>query len=263
MTGAEEAHADGALILTAGRIARLRINAPARRNAMSRAMWAALPAICDRLAADPAVRVLVVEGAGAEAFSAGADIAEFAEVYATPERAAAYNALIRAGQAALAALPKPVIAAVRGACFGGGVGLALHCDLRLAAEDARFAVTPARLGLAYSPEDTHALAAAVGAARARELLLTGRSVPAAEALAIGLVHHVHPGPALATAVEATAEGMAALAPGALAAIKTIVAGLAEGPAGSAAARAAFAARFHSEEFREGRAAFLEKRSPRF
>lgn len=256
--------ADGGLVLAPGRVARLTINAPGRRNAMRRAMWAALPEACAAMAADGAVRVLVIEGAGTAAFSAGADISEFADTYASAARARAANAEIRAGIAAVRALPFPVIAAIRGACFGGGVALALACDLRHAAASARFAVTPARLGLAYSPEDTRALIAAVGAARAGEMLLTGREMAAAEALAAGLVHRLAEDAALAGTVEQAAEALAALAPGALATIKAMVGALADDPgADPAPLQALFDARFASAEFREGVAAFLEKRAPRF
>jgi enoyl-CoA hydratase/carnithine racemase len=257
-----ETYAEGALLLAPGPVAALTLNAPARRNAMNAAMWSALPALCARVAGDPGIRVLVVSGAGPAAFSAGADIGEFDSVYATPEAARAYNAAVRAGQAALTALPQPTIAAIRGACYGGGVGLALHCDLRIAADTARFAVTPAKLGLAYSPEDSAALVAAVGPARAREMLLTGRTLDAPQALAAGLVHHLHSDDALDAEVAATAQGLAALAPGALAAIKTILDGLAaQSP--RAPLQAAFDARFSSAEFREGVAAFREKRPARF
>jgi len=257
-----EPFAEGALTLDPGRIARLTLNAAHRRNAMNRAMWAALPVICARVAADPGIRVLVLAGAGADAFCAGADIAEFAAVYADAASARSYNAQVRAAQAALAALPQPVIAAIRGACFGGGVGLALHCDLRIAAETARFAITPARLGLAYSPDDTAALVAAVGPARARELLLTGGTVTAPAALAMGLVNRLAAPDHLEAGVTETAEALAALAPGALAAIKAIVGGLGDGTS-HAALQGVFDARFASAEFREGYAAFLEKRAPRF
>jgi len=257
-----ETFAQGALTLEPGRIARLTLDAPQRRNAMNRAMWAALPAICARVAADPGIRVLILTGAGGDAFCAGADIAEFATVYADAASARAYNAQVRAAQAALAGLPQPVIAAIRGACFGGGVGLALHCDLRIAAETARFAITPARLGLAYSPDDTAALIAAVGPARARELLLTGGTVTAPAALAMGLVNRLTAPDALEAEVRDTAGGLAALAPGALAAIKAIVGGLGDGT-GHATLQDIFDARFASAEFREGYAAFLEKRAPRF
>lgn len=257
-----ESHAEGALILEVGPIARLTLNAPKRRNAMNQAMWAALPDLCARIAADRAIRVLVLAGAGTEAFCAGADIAEFARVYADAATARHYNAQVRAAQAALAALPQPVIAVIRGACFGGGVGLALHCDLRLAARSARFAVTPARLGLAYSPDDTAALIAAVGPARAREMLLTGRAITAEAALSSGLVHQLAAAEALDALVAETAEGLAALAPGALAAIKTIVAGLGTG-ADRSDLQAVFDSRFATAEFREGATAFLEKRPARF
>ena len=143
-------YADGALRITcSGSIATIRIDRRNRKNAISRAMWQALPDIVSAIDGDERIRVVIVRGTR-DAFSAGADIGEFAEVYANAESTSHYNATVRAGQAALRALPRPTIALIEGVCIGGGCGLALACDLRFASTEARFAITPARLGLAYS-----------------------------------------------------------------------------------------------------------------
>jgi len=253
--------ADGRLRYDGGQVARLTLAAPERRNAISRAMWAALPPLCAAIAADDAVRVVVLQAEG-EVFSAGADIGEFAEVYATPEATAAYNALVRAGQAALAALPRPVIAQVAGACVGGGCGLALSCDLIFAAPGARFGITPARLGLAYSWEDTAALVARVGPGRARDMLFSGRLLPAIEALAVGLIDRVEED--VAGAVAAYAADLAALSATSIRTAKQVINALVTpGQPGEAAARAVITAAFAGADFAEGKRAFQEKRKPRF
>jgi enoyl-CoA hydratase/carnithine racemase len=264
---AERAFADGRLRLRPGRVAEIVLAAPERRNAIGRAMWAALPALCAAVAADAGIRAVVLRaepGPDGPVFSAGADISEFAEVCATPESAAAYNALVRAGQQAVADLPRPVIAAVAGPCVGGGCGLALSADLRFAAQGARFGITPARLGLAYSVEDTARLVAAVGPSRAKDLLFSGRLLDAGEALHIGLVDRVVAPEALAVAVGDYAEALAELAPGSIRAAKATVDAVAAGDAAAvAAARALIAAAFGSAEFAEGRQAFAERRRPKF
>jgi enoyl-CoA hydratase/carnithine racemase len=147
-------------------VATLVLNRPTRRNAVTHAMWEALPPLLAGLAADPDVALLVLRGAG-EHFCGGADIGEFAESYADEAAAARSNAAIRAGVEALAAFPKPALALIRGACVGGGVSLALACDLRIAGGEARFAITPAKLGLTYNLGDTARLVRAVGVSRAK------------------------------------------------------------------------------------------------
>ncbi|SMY08175.1 enoyl-CoA hydratase/isomerase family protein [Flavimaricola marinus] len=250
-----ETYADEGLMLEPGSIARLILNRPDRRNAMTAAMWAVIPEICDRLAQD-GTRVLIVTGAGDKAFCAGADISEFETVYGTPEATAAYNGYVRTAQARLRDLACPTIADVRGVCYGGGCGLALACDFRVASADSTFAITPAKLGLAYSPSDTWQLIEKVGMPRAKDLLLTGRAVTAAEALRIGLIDR------LDEDATALAEHLANLAPSALSAIKAISNGLSE-PSLRPDLQAVFEATFAGPEFREGYSAFLEKRRPNF
>lgn len=248
-------YAEGGLLLEPGEIARLTLDRPDRRNAMTAAMWAAIPEICDRVAGDGS-RVLIVTGAGDKAFCAGADISEFATVYGTPEATAAYNGDVRMAQAHLRDLACPTIAEVRGVCYGGGCGLALACDFRVATADASFAITPSKLGLAYSPADTWQLIEKVGMPRAKDLLLTGRAVTAAEALDIGLIDRIDDN------ASALSDHLANLAPSALSAIKAICNGLSD-PALSNDLQATFEATFAGSEFREGYNAFLDKRRPNF
>jgi enoyl-CoA hydratase/carnithine racemase len=203
---------------------------------------------------------LIVNGTGDEAFSAGADISEFEAVYGTPEATAAYNRNVRAAQARLRDIPLPTIAEISGVCYGGGCGLALACDFRIADLGASFAITPARLGLAYSPADTWQLIEKVGISRAKDLLMTGRSVNAEEALTIGLIDRLEEDVAVAST--ALGDHFAGLAPAALKAIKAITNGLSE-LSNRPDLQAAFEGTFSGAEFREGFRAFLEKRAPDF
>jgi enoyl-CoA hydratase/carnithine racemase len=241
-------------------IGRITIHRPDRRNAFSRAMWRRLAALLADATAELSLGALLIVGEGGQ-FCAGADIAEFEATYADAATAEAANAEIAEAIEALAGFAKPTLAALSGACVGGGVSLALACDLRIADASARFAVTPARLGLIYSHGDTLRLVRAVGASRAKELLFTGRMVAAEEAARIGLVG------TLAEDARAEAERLAvALASAsrpALRAIKRMVADVAAGMAEGPDHRAAFAEAFRGADFAEGRAAFLEKRPPRF
>jgi enoyl-CoA hydratase len=241
-------------------VATVVLNNPLRRNALSRAMVQALPRVLDRLAA--AVRVVVVRGAGGRAFAAGVDITEFAD--------RAGRSVVAAFQADYAAMLDRVrhhdgvtIAMIEGACVGGGVELALACDLRFAAEGSTFAIPAARLGLGYV--DVEPLVSAIGAPRAAEMLFTGRSFDVGELAGSGLVNRVVPVPELAGLVLQTAAAIARNAPLALAASKLAL----RTSAGGRSVRddpdiqAAVAACYASEDFTEGQRAFLEKRAPRF
>jgi enoyl-CoA hydratase/carnithine racemase len=255
-------YADGLLQVTPGRVAVVEIANPDRRNAITQAMWAALPAIAAALDDDPAVRAVILRARGA-AFSAGADIGEFDRVYADADSAAAYNALVRAAQAAWRDLPRPVIAEVAGACVGGGCGLALACDLRFAAQGARFGITPARLGLGYSWEDTGQLVEKVGPARAKDILFSGRLMPAAEALAIGMVERVFPDDSLRAETEAYAAAVADLSPASHRVTKATVNRLTAPGRAPEDVAALFRASFAGADFAEGRAAFRTRRKPVF
>jgi enoyl-CoA hydratase/carnithine racemase len=240
------------------------IDHPARRNAVSLSMWTALPALVAALDADPVVRVIVLAGGGEQAFVSGADIAEFAEVRRDAASARAYEDTNEAAFAALRQAAKPTLAMIRGACFGGGVGLAAACDLRIAADDAVFSIPAAKLGIAYPPPAIADVVALVGASRAKDLFFTARRLDAAEALAIGLVDRVVPAASLRDETLALAATIAGNAPLTLAAAKTaIAAAVTADPAAAERARAAAEACFSSADFAEGRDAFLAKRTPRF
>lgn len=257
--------ADGQLrLIGTGPVATLELNQPDRHNAVSSAMWQALPEAVGAIEADAAIRVVLVRGAGGRAFSAGADISEFATLYADPERTAAYNAAVRAGQASLRHLERPVIAVVDGVCVGGGCGIALACDLRFASSAARFAITPARLGLAYSYADTAQLVEKVGPACAKDILFSGRMLAADEALAIGLIDRVVAPEELEGVVRNYAEDLALLSQTSIRAAKAIVNMLVDDGATAPAEAARLAdAAFAGADFREGFQAFMEKRKPRF
>jgi enoyl-CoA hydratase/carnithine racemase len=246
-------------------IATLTIDHPARRNAIDLAMWTALPTLLSTIAQDGTTRVLVLRGAGDQAFSAGADIAEFETVRATPESSRAYEAVNVAAFEALAAIPLPTVALIRGFCFGAGLGLALACDLRLADPSARFAIPAARLGVGYPPRAMAAIVSIVGAAAARDLFFTGRIVEADEALRLGLIGRLVSADALEPTVAAVSASIAAGAPLTHAAAKAAIAAAAALPFAPTAetVQALADACFDSADYAEGRAAFRARRPPVF
>ena len=157
-----------------GAIGWMVFNNPGKRNALSLDMWAAIPAILDRFERDPAIRVVVLRGAGEEAFISGADVSEFEKVRASPEQIAHYDKVGETAVARIQACPKPTIAMIHGFCIGGGVGVALSCDLRLAAESGRFAIPAARLGVSYRWSDIKKLMDLIGPADTKEIFYTAR-----------------------------------------------------------------------------------------
>jgi enoyl-CoA hydratase/carnithine racemase len=239
--------------------ATLTLRRPAKRNAMSLAMWEELPGIVDRAMAEPSVRLLVVTGA-AGAFCAGADIGEFAGHATDPDWRARNNAAIRRTQTTLARAPRPVLAAIDGDAIGGGLGIAMACDIRLATARSRFGMTPAKLGLVYPLHDTKLLVDAVGPAEAKRMLFTARIVDAAEALRIGLIEEVVDD--LAAAVDAFAARIAGLSATTQLAAKRIVGRILAGATDDDAATAAqFDAAFTGPDFIAGVAAFHTRDRP--
>src|SRR5688572_15502088 len=176
---------------------------------MSYEMWSALPGLMSEVSADQSVRVLVVRGG--EHFSAGADIAEFSTLRRGAAGAAHYGEAVHNGERAIAQLDKPTIAAISGFCVGGGCEIALACDIRVASADARFGITPAKLGIVYNFTSTKALVHAVGPAWAKQILFSGEIVDAATALRIGLVNEIHPPEDLDARVTALATTIASRA----------------------------------------------------
>lgn len=256
--------AQGSLRLELAELSTLEINSPHNRNAMSARMWNGLREAVRTVAQTPQVRVLVLRGAGGRAFSAGADIGEFETVYATAESAAAYNHAVRAAQKELRELSLPTIAMIEGPCVGGGCGIALACDLRFASTEAGFAITPARLGLAYSYADTAQLVEKVGPARAKDILFSGRMLSAEEALRIGLIDMLHAPDTLHAATRDYAQTLAQRSSTSIATTKSMINQLCDLAAeGSSEMDALFARCFDSDDFKEGYRAFLDKRTPRF
>jgi enoyl-CoA hydratase/carnithine racemase len=237
---------------------------PERRNAISREMWVAIPEAAQALDGDPAVRVVVMRGAGDVAFVSGADISEF-ESARSGETSAQYEAENGRAFAALSGISKPVLAMIHGFCVGGGAALALTADLRYAAEDARFGIPAARLGLGYAAGGVETLVNLVGPSAAKELFFTARRFGAAEALRMGLVNAVVPKADLERHVREVAQEIAANAPLTLRSVKLIVRELAKDPRERdvEAMRASIRRCFASDDYREGVRAFLEKRSPVF
>lgn len=239
---------------------------PERRNAVSAEMWAAIPDAAARLDADDAVRVVILRGAGEQAFVSGADISEFEQTRMPGEGGAAdYDRANALAFAALANLRKPVVAMIHGFCVGGGMAIALAADLRYAAEDGRFGIPAARLGIGYNPPGIELLARLVGPSAAAEILFTARRFSAEEALRMGLVNAVFPKSELEARVRETAERMAANAPLTLRSAKCVLRELAKPPdlRDSSAMADSVRTCFESEDYREGVRAFLEKRTPRF
>jgi enoyl-CoA hydratase/carnithine racemase len=243
-------------------VAILLIDRPAKRNAVTLAMWEALPGLLAGLAADPRVRVLLLAGTG-ENFSAGADIGELQHVYGDPERADAYHATNVAAEEALAAFPRPTIAAIAGACVGGGCQLAVACDLRLAQAGARLGITPAKLGVVYPAVPTARLVRLVGPARAKYLLFSADLVGAEWAAAFGLVDEVVPDGELAGRALALAQTIAGRSPQTLGAVKDVVDAVAAGRDPQAAVEPWERRSRHAPDVREGLAAFVERRPPSF
>jgi enoyl-CoA hydratase/carnithine racemase len=203
---------------------------------------------------------VILTGAG-EHFCAGADIGEFGSNRADPSQTKIYDDAVDDACAALGDVPKPIIASIRGFCLGGGAGVALACDFRIAAADARFGIPAARLGIVYGLAETRSLLATVGLPRAKRMLFTAERIEAAEARRIGLVDEIVPDP-LAFAREMAAK-MAENAPLSIAGAKAILNGLADGTLSSETAHALSGRASESEDYREGRTAFLEKRPPVF
>jgi enoyl-CoA hydratase len=264
MSGME--FADGKILAsTEGGVGRVVFNQPEKRNAMSVDMWTGMAQALDLFAEDPAVRCVVLQGAGDKAFVSGADISQFEKNRADASAQQEYDRLTSAGRARLSAFRKPVIAQIRGFCMGGGLGIAMSADIRIASEDSQFGIPAARLGIAYGFDMVRALVDLVGPAHAHMILMTGDRFDAREAERVGLVNRVVPVAELEATVARLAATMAANAPLSLTTNKMTVRSVLKDPEDRdmGAIRAAMAACFDSADYREGRRAFMEKRKPAF
>jgi len=240
-------------------------NNPERHNAISLEMWEAALEIMEAFAADPAVRVMVLTGAGGKAFASGADISKFKDERQEAEAVKHYQATTQQAYSALQAMAIPTIAMIRGYCIGGGTAAAVCCDMRVCTENSKFGVPAAKLGLGYGLNRAQPLVDLIGPAFAKEMFFTGRQFDAREAEKMGLVNRVVADDRLEATVEEMARTIAANAPLTVRCAKLVVGealkDVAERDVG--AADRAVAACFASADYKEGQAAFMEKRKPNF
>ncbi|MYZ43976.1 enoyl-CoA hydratase [Schauerella aestuarii] len=246
-------HADG--------VARIEIDNPSRFNAMSLTMWQQLLDFVRQADAHPDTRAIVLAGAGERAFVSGADISEFGQQRRDPEQVLRYEHAVADAQAALSNSPHPVIAEIQGVCMGGGLGMALSCDLRYCNRSARFRMPAARLGLGYTLAGVARMTEMIGAARTADLFLTARTFDGAEAARVGVAHEVFDDADFAATVQARIRKVAANAPLTIRAAKLALRHLTNEPDAPSAAQVTDAVRacFASDDYQEGQAAFKAKR----
>lgn len=243
---------------THGAVAHIIIDRAAKRNAFNQAMWDSLPGLLAQAMADDNVRVLVLRSAEPGTFCAGADIGELSANAANPEWLTTNQTAINRAQYDLTRAAKPTIALIDGDCVGGGCGLALACDLRIASARSRFGITPAKLGLVYPLHDTKLLVDLVGPAAAKRILFTGSLIDASEAHRIGLIDQVTDN------ADTLIESMTSVSGHSQRESKAMIRRILDGQvADDDDTRALFAAAFTGPDFKEGVSAFLEKRKPDF
>jgi enoyl-CoA hydratase/carnithine racemase len=249
----------------AGPVGRLVFNKPHKHNATSTDMWEAIPVILDDFEKDPAIRVVVVTGAGDKAFVSGADISEFEKARNTPEQIAYYDKIGEVANARLTKCAKPTIARIRGYCIGGGLAVSLTCDIRIASDNSKFGVPAARLGLGYRAAGIKTLMGLVGPANAKEIFFTARHFSAPEALAMGLVNRVVPDAELDAYVDNYCKLIGENAPMTMHAAKRTVEELTrlDGKPDFERTTRLVKECFASDDYIEGRRAFMEKRKPVF
>jgi len=240
-------------------------NNPAKHNAVSLEMWDAASHIMSDFARDDAIRVVVITGAGGKAFVSGADISRFESERANEEAQARYNEIVARANDSLYNFSKPTIAMIRGYCIGGGLGLAVCCDLRICSDNSTFAIPAAKLGLGYGYPGIKRLSDLVGPSFAKEIFFTARQFNAAEAQTMGLVNRVVPADELETYVKNYAETIGGNAPLTVNAVKFIANQTVADEGKRDLARCADMVKgcFASKDYIEGRRAFMEKRKPAF
>jgi enoyl-CoA hydratase len=263
---ANKSYADGKILQSvADGVGIVTFNNPEKRNAMSLDMWEGLGLALIELRDDPDVRVVIMVGAGDKAFVSGADISQFEKTRHNAEASEEYSKRSAAQRALLADYPKPTIACIRGFCLGGGMQIAMLADIRFAAEDSQFGIPAAKLGIAYGYDGLKHLVSLVGPSWARLLMYTGMRIGSAEAVRIGLVDRVVPDTELWNATLEIARTISGNAPLAIKAAKITIAQVLKDPddRDMAAIKQIGIDCMDSEDFREGRQAFMEKRKPRF
>ena len=240
-------------------------NNPEKRNAMSLEMYEATAAAMEGYAKDPEVRVAILRGEGDKAFISGADISQFKDRRSNPEQVKAAEAISERCNRSIRECPKPVIAMIRGYCMGGGLGIAVACDLRIASDDSRFGIPAAKLGVGYRFSGIRRLAELVGPSFTAEIFYTGRQFNAQEALQMKLVNRVLPSAELEKYVTDYATTLTVNAPLTIAAVKRSLIELGKDPAERdlALCQKMVEDCFASEDYKEGQAAFMQKRKPVF
>lgn len=255
---------DKILLSIENNIATLTINRPEKRNALSTDMWQGIESTLEAVENNADVHVLIIAGSGGKAFCAGADIAEIASNIDNEAEQRLNNALIERTNIKLETLNRPTIAMIEGSCYGGGCGLSLACDFRIATDNSSFAITPAKLGVLYSLRDTQRLYNLVGPAITKEMLYTGGQLDAKKALSVGLISKLVSSAELLDTTMAFAAELASRSLYSQRGIKATLA-LLEGTAelNEQAVKKLFDEGFSGEDCREGTSAFLAKRSPNF
>jgi enoyl-CoA hydratase len=240
-------------------------NQPEKYNAVSYDMWVAIPKIISAFETDPEIHAIVLVGAGDKAFVSGADISEFETKRGNPDAMKLYDHAGDAAHLAIASATKPTIAMIRGICIGGGLGIALTTDLRIASDNSVFAVPAAKLGLGYGYTGIKRLVDVVGPSFAKEIFFTARKFSADEAANMGLINRVVAADQLQAYVETYVATISANAPLTIKAAKMAINAAATDQASRdlASVSAAVAQCFASDDYKEGRRAFMEKRKPKF
>lgn len=239
------------------------LNQPDKRNAINSHMWTELSGLVAKAETDPACKVLIISGAGKH-FAAGADISEFEQAYKTRQSAKVYTQTMLDGLSVLEQCSKPTIAAIHGTCIGGGCSIALACDFRFASEDAKFGITPGKLGLVYSLADTRRLIRAVGPSHAKDLLMTGRIINAYSASTMTLIDKIVPADHFDTELEKYIDQLLNVSQWSLRTTKKMIQLFEDGKKDNdQAAMDLMLDAFNGADFKEGYNAFLEKRKPDF
>lgn len=253
------------LVRLEGSVLHIVFNNPARHNALSVDMWGAVPPLLAQAADDGRVRVVVFSGAGDKAFVSGADISQFEDQRAAQEAVKHYETLAESALMGIYRFRKPTIACIRGWCIGGGLNVAISCDIRIAASDAVFSIPAGRMGLGYRYSALKNLVDLIGAGAAKDLFFTARRIDAAEALRLGLVSRTCPVEQLGALLAETTAAIADNAPLTLAAAKEIIGEILKPSPELDAERCRVLIQgcFDSEDYIEGRRAFMEKRRPQF
>jgi enoyl-CoA hydratase/carnithine racemase len=247
-----------------GQVLHIRFNNPGKHNALSVDMWEALPPLLDKAAKDDGVRMVVLSGEGGKAFVSGADISQFEDMRAAKEAVKKYEAMAESALQGIYEFGKPTIACIRGYCIGGGVNVAICCDIRIASADSTFAIPAAKLGLGYRYSAMKNLTDLVGPGHAKDIFFTARRLDAAEALRIGLVNRVAEADKLDALLAEYTTAICQNAPLTIKAGKRIIRDvLKTADADMDLAKKLILDCFESDDYAEGRRAFMEKRKPVF